>query len=270
MSGLEIAPWYAPIAPKAEGFNVRILDFFPKDELYRRAIADPNIPAGSEKDIEEVDFVGNASDIASLVTGKYDYLISSHNFEHLPDPIRFLQGSESLLEHNGRLIMALPDCRHTFDRYRPHTMTGEWIQAYKEARKKPTAQQIFEFYSRLGSNHDAKLTGDLIDSFNQWSRDYYVDVHCTLFFPASFELLMLEARALGLTNLEVVKITPQWGEFFVWLQMATSAIENLQERREQLMRRVKVEYSLPPSRSIQIELIVRTMLGKVIGLVKSP
>lgn len=247
MRGLEIAPWFAPIAPKAEGFNVKILDFFPKSELVPRAIADPNVPIGAERNIEDVDFVGNASDIGRIVTGEYDYLISSHNFEHLPDPIRFLQGAESLLAEGGKLIMALPDCRYTFDRFRTHTLFGEWLAAYKEQRAEPTPKQIFEFYAYMSSNLRKKLFGDLIEANSSWDRDVYTDVHCTTFFPASFELLILEARALGLTRFNICKISQQYGEFFVWLEVMESEIIKLNENRERLLFRIKNESNYPPS-----------------------
>ena len=68
--GLEIAPWFAPIAPKAAGYDVKTLDISSGEELLARALADPNIPPGAEKLIEDVDFVGNASDIANIVSDK--------------------------------------------------------------------------------------------------------------------------------------------------------------------------------------------------------
>ena len=241
MCGLEIAPWFAPIAPKSEGYNVKILDFFPREELYKRAVASPDIPDGTEKLIEEVDFVGNASDIARIASGEYDYLISSHNFEHLPDPIGFLQGVESLLKKNGKLIMALPDCRYTFDRYRSHTLIGEWVDAHREGREKPTRKQIFEFHAYLGTNVDDRLCGDLVDAWRNWDRTEFTDVHCTLFFPTSFELLMLEAQALGLTRLSVKKIERRLAEFFVWLELADGPPQNLRERRERLLKEIRSE-----------------------------
>jgi hypothetical protein len=178
-----------------------------------------------------------------VVGGTYDYLISSHNFEHLPDPIRFLQGAESLLGDGGMLIMALPDCRYTFDRYRPHTLIGEWVEAYRESRKEPTPKQVFEFSTYIGENESRALKGDLLDAWDRWERTGYTDVHCTQFFPPSFELLMLEARALGLTNLDIVKISPQVFEFFVWLAPNKKKIENLHDRREAILKRVVNEAS---------------------------
>lgn len=264
MNGLEIAPWFAPIAPKSEGYNVKVLDFFPKDELVPRALADSNIPTGAERNIEDVDFVGNASAIADLTNETFDYLISSHNFEHIPDPIRFLQGVERVLKPGGMLIMALPDCRYTFDRYRTHTLIGEWLAAYKENRTEPTPKQIFEFFAYMGSNASAEIPGDLLNSYKKWDRDEYTDVHCTLFFPESFELLMLEAQILGLTSLEVIKVVPRLGEFFVWAQLGKSTSGNIDNRRKDLLRKIKRKRSARPDPIVRASSLFDAIFDRLI------
>ena len=108
MRGLEIAPYFSPLAPKRDGYNCTTLDVFDREELVRRAAADPNIPEEGLGRIEPVDFVGSATEIADLVPspehGAFDYIVSSHNFEHLPNPIRFLQGCERLLKPSGILF----------------------------------------------------------------------------------------------------------------------------------------------------------------------
>jgi len=105
---IEIGPWYQPLLPKKAGYDVTILDVYPAEVLRRRALADPSLPAGCEKFIEEVDLVGSACDIAELVASAgipadFDHIVASHAFEHLPDPIRFLQGCEKVLAPGGML-----------------------------------------------------------------------------------------------------------------------------------------------------------------------
>jgi len=41
--GLEIGPYYAPLFPKKDGWNVRSVDVFSHEELIVRAKADPGI-----------------------------------------------------------------------------------------------------------------------------------------------------------------------------------------------------------------------------------
>ena len=141
--GIEVAPWFAPIAPKREGYQCLSLDVFDTATLRTRGAANPEIGEGRVHEIEDVDLVGSATEIASLVTAKreagtFDYVVSSHNFEHLPNPIRFLQGCQTVLKRGGVLSMALPDRRACFDYFRPVTTTAEWIEAFTQDRRAPT------------------------------------------------------------------------------------------------------------------------------------
>ena len=63
--GVEVAPWFSPIAPKRQGYNCLVLDVFDTPTLVAKANAEPSIPDESVPDIESVDFVGNAIDIAA-------------------------------------------------------------------------------------------------------------------------------------------------------------------------------------------------------------
>jgi len=150
--GIEIGPWCNPVAPKSAGYNCRILDVFDTATLRQRAEGDPGIGESAVTRIEEVDFVGSSTNIAELVgaddlLGTFDYIVSSHNFEHLPDPIKFLQGCEKVLRPGGVLSMAIPDRRCCFDYFRPYSSLAEMLAAYFERRERPTQAQIFERWS---------------------------------------------------------------------------------------------------------------------------
>ena len=100
--------------------------------------------------IEDVDLVGSSTHIGELVrargeAGTFDYVVSSHNFEHLPNPIRFLQGCAEALRPGGILSMAIPDRRACFDYFRPVTRLSDWIQAFVEDRKPAVSRAGFRF-----------------------------------------------------------------------------------------------------------------------------
>src|ERR1700730_11534889 len=118
--GIEIGPYFAPLAPKRLGYNCLAIDVFDGATLRRHAADDQQIPDELIANIEEVDLLGSSSAVAELVAaqhqlGTFDYIISSHNFEHLPDPVRFLQGCGKVLRPGGILSMAIPDRRTCFD-----------------------------------------------------------------------------------------------------------------------------------------------------------
>ena len=45
--GIEIGPWFNPLAPKREGYSCLALDVFDSETLRKRAVDDPNIAAAS-------------------------------------------------------------------------------------------------------------------------------------------------------------------------------------------------------------------------------
>jgi SAM-dependent methyltransferase len=147
--GIEIAPYFNPTIRKSDGFDVLIMDVFDTNTLRKRALDDAWIPNDRIHEIEEVDLIGDASLIGEVVKkadieGKVNYIVSSHNFEHLPNPIGFLRGASQALEPGGVLCMAVPDCRACFDHFRMPTRLVDWLAAFHEDRKQPSPESIFD------------------------------------------------------------------------------------------------------------------------------
>lgn len=274
--GIEVGPWFSPIAPKREGYQCLALDLFDSETLREKAKIDPFIPNDKISNIEEVDLVGSSIEIENIaekngLLEKIDYILSSHNFEHLPNPVRFLQGCDRVLKPGGMLSMAIPDLRACFDYFRSPTSLTIWLEAYFAAREKPTFTQIFEqssLHSQYQRNGEVAITFFLADdpayitplktlqeSFDRWKRDLanqettYCDVHCSTFTPSSFELLISDLQYLGLTKLQLIEISATNGcEFYAHLQrptheesMAIPDPDYFYERRKSLLHRVNSE-----------------------------
>jgi SAM-dependent methyltransferase len=239
--GIEIGAYHAPMAPRRLGFDSVSLDVFDAAALRARAKADPNISDDKIGLIEEVDLVGSAVEIAALVQRKFsderfDYIVSSHNFEHLPNPIRFLQGCEQVLRPGGVLSMAIPDRRACFDYFRPVTALGEWLEAYRDERERPTAAQIFRQRSLSAKlkgkgawsvpmlDDDQPVPDETLESayavWQEQTRDgQYIDTHCSVFTPSSFALNLTDMGYLGLTCLGIFDLSgPRGCEFHVHLR----------------------------------------------------
>jgi SAM-dependent methyltransferase len=268
--GIEIGPYHSPLAPRRLGFKSITLDVFDADELRRRAENDPHIPREHLPFIENVDLKGSAVDIADLVKSKYqddtfDYVVSSHNFEHLPDPIRFLQGCERVLKPDGVLSMAVPDHRYCFDFYRPVTELSEWLDAYREQRKKPTPGQVFR-HGASSSLLDGQIawspqsTGlptpsERLDAaYANWQKltkangeGPYKDAHCSVFTPSSLELMIADLHYLGVLRLETIEISgPNGCEFFIHLRNPSGDSSrpdraNFYRRRAEIIRKAATE-----------------------------
>lgn len=273
--GIEIGPWCNPLTPKSAGYDCTVLDVFDTSTLKARAIADPSISKTQEDDIEDVDLVGSSSQIAELVDGinalgAFDYIVSSHNLEHVPDLIKFFQGCEKVLKPGGVLSMAIPDRRGCFDYFRPNSSLADVLDSHFTNRTQPSTAQIFEhcsLYARQvldgvsvsGFHTGVKATNiepfeTLAETFDIWkarllSEDKaYIDVHCWTFTPSSFELIFTELSFLGLTKLEFLSGEAVGGEFHVHFRNRAEQIQwnkkDFYARRLALLQKINDEACL--------------------------
>jgi SAM-dependent methyltransferase len=68
--------------------------------------------------------------LGELVSGAYDFVLSSHMLEHTANPILALLEWRRLLADGGTLVLLLPDKRHTFDHRRPVTTLAHLIDDF--------------------------------------------------------------------------------------------------------------------------------------------
>jgi len=212
--GLEIGPSHNPIAPKADGFNVQILDHLDQTGLKEKYLLH-NV--NTEK-IEEVDYVWSGEPLEELIgkNGGFDWIIASHVIEHIPDLIRFFQQCEKILKPDGKLSLVIPDKRYCFDCFQAPTMTGEFLDAYIQKRIRPSPGKIFDHFSNAAScsnmiawNNATVGKYDLLHTLDQSKELFersinsneYIDVHLWRFVPESFRLVIEDLNALKLMNL---------------------------------------------------------------------
>jgi predicted SAM-dependent methyltransferase len=230
--GLEIGPSHRPLAPKKDGFNVHIIDHASAKDLRNKYKG-----SGVNIDnIEEVDFVWHGESYSDLIGKKacYDYIISSHVIEHIPDLISHIQQCKYLLKPNGFLSLVIPDKRYCFDYFCQLSSTGDLLDAYSERRVRPTHGQVFNHIANASkrkgvgawTNDDLGGADELIHTFSQakslWSRSIgateYIDVHCWRFVPASFALIISDLNNLGVIGMEIkIDFDTTGCEFYVTL-----------------------------------------------------
>ena len=280
--GIEIAPWHSPIAPKKEGYNCLILDVFDTSRLIENAKS-AGLSQEQIDNIECVDIVSNSIELDKVIDirgeiGTFDYIISSHNFEHIPNPIKFLRASGRVLKNNGNLSMAIPDKRACFDYFNPITTLGTWLNSYIENQIKPNLQQIFERnYVRAAYHNGNNIVEsfeintdpskiipsmDLKNSFALWkyqkltNDDAYIDCHCSYFTPSSLRLLVEEVHYLGLSPFSIIEVSKAYGnEFFVHLINTGYKSYNEAEENEFLRRRRELLHNIHDECAMQSQKI---------------
>ena len=194
---LEIGPFTVPLL---RGPNVRYFDVLDRDGLLERA-RQHGYPTG---DIPNIDFVSERGDL-SVVSGQFDYVISAHCIEHVPDLITHLQQAADLLHVGGRYLLIVPDARYCFDHFRPLSSFADMVEAHAEKRRVHTAANVTAYFAQTTHNDPlAHWRGEHADprsdQVEQRKLDAaaalaeanggYIDVHAWTLTPNTFREIM--------------------------------------------------------------------------------
>jgi len=295
--GIEIGPFLNPLAAKRDGYRTLVVDRYDQATLRDKARERGATPEAIER-IESVDYVGDASRLLDLVrgegfAGQVDWIVSCHNFEHLPDPLRFLRDCEALLAPGGVLAMIVPDKRCCFDRFQPAATFSGMIEA-AEAVPTPASEAWAAFrqssssavLDRSGtktiawglaeSDPERMLMGDPRPRHAHLQRQLAEGLdpdfcgHRWRFTPAVFESILFDLRILGLVGLEVDEVIPTvHGEFAMKLRAAAPgqlSVEEIRRRRTDLRIRADDEAAVVSRayRALEAELATaRAALARV-------
>jgi len=220
--GLEIGPLHSPICKKPE-CDIRYLDVFSTEELKSNYKDDPNVDLDS---VVDVDYVVRDGTYRGVVNEVFDYIVTSHNIEHVPCMVGFLQNLQSCLKPGGRIFMALPDKRYCFDHFKTESSIFDVLDAYDRRATAPSARDIVRHrcfkahneskrhwtgdhgvpnFRRKQSSHQGKLVEYLHDLR---SLDHYVDTHVWILTPGSFTEIIELLNRDHLIRLELTAIHP--------------------------------------------------------------
>ena len=267
--GIEIGPFYSPIAPKATGWNTTIVDFA-SEAILKETARNHSVAAIRDlvNNIEPVDIVWRDKRLddacLAICPDGYDFLIASHVIEHIPNIVGFLQQVSRLARPGFVLSLAVPDCRLTFDFFKPVSNTSHALLAHRENRMIHSPETIFDTHAYMvhmdkagaWSRDDKGAIGlaTPISRANEIYTQYlrlamngtqdYVDAHCWVFTPSSFELMILELNDLGYIDFSVTKMARgPCSEFLVQLRRQPHKFtpEELQERRLALLAATRRE-----------------------------
>lgn len=228
--GLEFGPSYNPILPKSHGYNVLTVDYISKEDLYSKYQYDSAVDINR---IEDVDIIDRGQELLEASIGRrgFDYIVSSHNIEHLPDPIKFLQRAERALKPGGKLYLMIPDRRRCFDFYRPISTCGQMLAAYQQHRQIHSPETHYDSIANAATKNGAIAWADdsgtpdtLIETLRAAydtavrETQEYLDAHAWVFTPSSFRLILHDLQQLNIVKLNEIFFHTSIGcEFFIVL-----------------------------------------------------
>jgi hypothetical protein len=257
--GIEIGPLHNSICSKNDGWaKTYILDVFTTDQLKNMYATDANIDTSK---IEEVDLLYKTSLLKSIeanawryeygiggISNSFDHIVSSHNFEHQPNPIQFLTDCELCLNTNGILAMAIPIASRTFDCWLPLTTTGQALDRFFMNSHQPTIGSIFDSLLTHASHISDDILHDISYDFNkvclhgQVSKNFltscnnslyptnYTDAHVSRFNHFSFELFFKELSSMEIiTKLVIDECYVNGSEFIVKIRKTGPNMNDFKE-----------------------------------------
>ncbi len=223
---LEIAPF---TTPSLIGKNVKYFDLMDIEELKLRA-KEYNHDIGN---ITKIDYVSSDGNL-NVIKDKFDYVLSSHCIEHLPDLILHFKNVEKLLKKQGYYFLIIPDKRYCFDALLPESSISKIIEQHIEKRITHAPSSILEHRALTTHNDpirhwkgDNNNDNDIVERLSYAIREIkdnpkkYVDVHAWQFTPKSFCNILELLYSLKYTKLRIERCYPtvlNSNEFFVILK----------------------------------------------------
>lgn len=192
--GLEYGPLHRTILSK-EQYKVRYVDYADRDTLVKHYAQNPNVDTNL---IPEIDIVTGGQLISKTIAAEsIDFVLASHVWEHVPDFLGWLESNLVVLRPGGRLAVAYPDKRYTFDMKRRSSTLSDVLAAYIEKRTQPTFSQLSDHFCNVVTTTPQKAWSGVVTPATARhvhssenvvrllqrlaTEKGYVDCHCWIF-----------------------------------------------------------------------------------------
>jgi len=229
---LEIGPLDHPLVERSDG-EIIYIDHLDTSALKEKYASDSAV----EKDrIVQIDAVWGEQTLAEALGDRapLDYVIASHVIEHVPGLISWLQQIHQILKADGQLRLIVPDRRFIFNLLRHETSLADALDAYIRKVRKPSVISILDFVINAvvvdateawdgkiqpdGLKHMSSTEAAIGLARDAEERGTYHDVHCWVFTPTSFIVLLRKLSSLGLVRfacVEIIDTEPYQFDFYV-------------------------------------------------------
>lgn len=149
----------------------------------------------------------------------FDYVVSSHVLEHIPDFVGFFKSVETVLKPNGDLVMIVPDKRYTFDILREPSSIEQIERAHKLQLVHPSDDMIRDFFTHIdhaataeglwAGTHQPKpsFSADRVEERLSQINPETIDLHCWVFTPATMWTLLGYVCEVHVPSLSIVDVS---------------------------------------------------------------
>jgi SAM-dependent methyltransferase len=246
---LEIGPLAFP-SMNVNNSNVHTVDYFSTEELRENYKNDPNVNIDK---ICKVNYVLKDSiKYKDVIPPIFDICFSSHNIEHVPCLITFLNNISSILKNNSYFFLCIPDYRYCFDHFRNPSNIFEVLNSFYNNQNKPSPvshleskyltchndsmkhwdffyDSIRNIFNNINEKHDflnnkkQKIISEIESIKSQYDicKNVYIDSHCWKFTPFIFRHIieiLYETKYIDFSIERVYKTLKGSNEFYVILK----------------------------------------------------
>lgn len=238
---LEISPNWAPLVIKDDlkpNGKIFYCDRMPTEWLNNRESENPaRLNHGLH--VMESDFVWTPGELLSECTGeKFDFVISSHVVEHVPDLLGHMIEIADVLRSGGKYVFVIPNGRGTGEYFRRLSEESDVVEHFFRGGQRTSPGQNWDYLQNAVKYDGTKFFGRSKSDFVRHHTDAeaiqdatrcfreYVDVHSWVFSRSSFisivsrfnQLQMFPFRVLDFQESSTVTPDGEPFEFIVTLQ----------------------------------------------------
>lgn len=210
--GLEISPGSAPLIRREDAADLLYCDKVGGDAW--------TSTYGKHGEMMNTDVTLGAKRLDEVFpAAHFDYVVSSHVLEHIPDFVGFFKSAETVLKPGGDLVMIVPDKRYTFDILREPSSIEQIERAHELQLVHPSRDMIRDFFTLIDHAATAEVlwagvhrpkptfSREQVEERLSQTNPETIDLHCWVFTPATIWTLLDYVCEVHAPSLSIVDVS---------------------------------------------------------------